>query len=241
MRAQVSFTYPGVDRRALSDVTCHVRLDSRVAVLGRNGAGKTTLVKLLTAELKPQVHAHACPQTLTCTQALPTHASPAPAREPGAPDQARKTVRGACSRVRMQEGIVTRHPNLRVAYVAQHAFHHVNEVGHCLLLPAPLARWPATPTPALAPRVPARRCGCDGRGSKCVCWRRAHAEPGHLARALHLQVRTRPTAARPRRMRAWRVTERRPPVSVSDAVLAMRRWRESAGVGVRLAAALGAA
>ena len=76
---QVSFQYPGRDRKALVDVTCHVRLDSRVAVLGRNGAGKSTLIKILTSELKPN------------------------------------------------EGVVQRHPNLRVAYVAQHAFHHLEE------------------------------------------------------------------------------------------------------------------
>mmetsp|Transcript_21751 Transcript_21751/g.37084 ORF Transcript_21751/g.37084 Transcript_21751/m.37084 type:complete len:1030 (-) Transcript_21751:648-3737(-) len=76
---KMNFTYPGAPRKALNDVTCHVRLDSRVAVLGRNGAGKSTLIKLLTSELKPQ------------------------------------------------EGQVMRHPNLRVAYVAQHAFHHIEE------------------------------------------------------------------------------------------------------------------
>jgi len=76
---KVAFTYPGAPKKALSDIGCHVRLDSRVAVLGRNGAGKSTLIKILTSELKPQ------------------------------------------------EGTVTRHPNLRVAYVAQHAFHHLEE------------------------------------------------------------------------------------------------------------------
>ncbi|KAL6762833.1 elongation factor EF-3 [Haematococcus lacustris] len=76
---KVAFTYPGAQRQALSDITCHVRLDSRVAVLGRNGAGKSTLIKILTAELKPQ------------------------------------------------DGVVTRHPNMRLAYVAQHAFHHLEE------------------------------------------------------------------------------------------------------------------
>ena len=27
-----------------------------------------------------------------------------------------------------QEGVVWKHPNLRVAYVAQHAFHHIEQV-----------------------------------------------------------------------------------------------------------------
>ena len=30
------------------------------------------------------------------------------------------------------EGIVWKHPNTRVAYVAQHAFHHVEQVGYVL-------------------------------------------------------------------------------------------------------------
>jgi ATPase subunit of ABC transporter with duplicated ATPase domains len=57
----------------------HVRLSSRVAVVGANGAGKSTLIKLLTAEMKPN------------------------------------------------DGKVDRHPNLRLAYVAQHAFHHIED------------------------------------------------------------------------------------------------------------------
>ncbi|KAF5838008.1 elongation factor EF-3 [Dunaliella salina] len=76
---KVTFQYPNANKKALVDVTCHVRLDSRVAVLGRNGAGKSTLIKILTSELKPE------------------------------------------------NGGVTRHPNLRVAYVAQHAFHHLEQ------------------------------------------------------------------------------------------------------------------
>lgn len=76
---KASFTYPGAPRKALTDITLHCRLSSRVAVVGANGAGKSTLIKILTAELKPQ------------------------------------------------EGKVDRHPNMRLAYVAQHAFHHLEE------------------------------------------------------------------------------------------------------------------
>ena len=43
---KVGFTYPGAPKKALSDVTVHVRLSSRVAVLGANGAGKSTLIKV---------------------------------------------------------------------------------------------------------------------------------------------------------------------------------------------------
>ncbi|GAX78040.1 hypothetical protein CEUSTIGMA_g5482.t1 [Chlamydomonas eustigma] len=76
---KAGFTYPGGAKKALTDISLHVRLSSRVAVVGANGAGKSTLIKLLTAEMKPQ------------------------------------------------DGKVDRHPNLRLAYVAQHAFHHLEE------------------------------------------------------------------------------------------------------------------
>jgi len=51
---KAAFTYPGGTKKALTDITLHVRLSSRVAVIGANGAGKSTLIKLLTAEMKPQ-------------------------------------------------------------------------------------------------------------------------------------------------------------------------------------------
>src|SRR6185369_4594752 len=44
----VSFTYPGRDTPALSDVTLHVPRGGKLALVGENGAGKTTLIKLLT-------------------------------------------------------------------------------------------------------------------------------------------------------------------------------------------------
>ena len=43
----VSFSYPGSDRRALSHVSCEIRRGEIVALVGRNGSGKTTLAKLL--------------------------------------------------------------------------------------------------------------------------------------------------------------------------------------------------
>ena len=43
----VSFTYPGTDRPALSGATLRLPAGSTVAFVGENGAGKTTLVKLL--------------------------------------------------------------------------------------------------------------------------------------------------------------------------------------------------
>lgn len=75
----MSFTYPGVPKPQLENVTVRCTLGSRVAVLGRNGAGKSTLIKLITGETLPTT------------------------------------------------GKVWRHPNLRIAYVAQHAFHHIED------------------------------------------------------------------------------------------------------------------
>ena len=43
----VSFGYPGSDRKALEDVSFRLCAGERIALIGENGAGKTTLVKLL--------------------------------------------------------------------------------------------------------------------------------------------------------------------------------------------------
>jgi ATPase subunit of ABC transporter with duplicated ATPase domains len=76
----LSCSYPGTERKIISDVSIACSLLSRVAVIGPNGAGKSTMIKILTGELEPQ------------------------------------------------DGMVWKHPNLRVAYVAQHAFHHIEQV-----------------------------------------------------------------------------------------------------------------
>jgi ATP-binding cassette, subfamily B, bacterial len=44
----LSFTYPGADQPALSDVSLHLKPGSSLALVGANGSGKTTLIKLLT-------------------------------------------------------------------------------------------------------------------------------------------------------------------------------------------------
>jgi ATP-binding cassette, subfamily B, bacterial len=49
----VSFTYPGTDRRVLDDVNLELKAGAVVAVVGENGAGKTTLVKLICRLYQP--------------------------------------------------------------------------------------------------------------------------------------------------------------------------------------------
>jgi ATP-binding cassette subfamily B protein len=50
---QVSFTYPGSDQPALSDIDLQLRPGERSALVGENGAGKSTLVKLLLGLYQP--------------------------------------------------------------------------------------------------------------------------------------------------------------------------------------------
>lgn len=49
----VSFTYPGAERPALSDLNLSLQPGERIALVGENGAGKTTLVKLLMGLYSP--------------------------------------------------------------------------------------------------------------------------------------------------------------------------------------------
>ena len=49
----VSFTYPGADRPALSNIELSLQPGERVALVGENGAGKTTLVRLLLGLYRP--------------------------------------------------------------------------------------------------------------------------------------------------------------------------------------------
>ena len=49
----VSYTYPSALKPALVNISCHLTLSSRVAIVGPNGAGKSTLIKLMTGELVP--------------------------------------------------------------------------------------------------------------------------------------------------------------------------------------------
>jgi ATP-binding cassette subfamily B protein len=49
----VSFSYPGADSPALSDINLTIRPGEKLAVVGENGSGKTTLIKLLTRLYTP--------------------------------------------------------------------------------------------------------------------------------------------------------------------------------------------
>ncbi|MEO1095488.1 MAG: ABC transporter ATP-binding protein [Cyanobacteria bacterium J06638_28] len=50
---QVSFSYPGSQRPALSAISFHLQPGRKLAIVGENGSGKTTLIKLLTRLYKP--------------------------------------------------------------------------------------------------------------------------------------------------------------------------------------------
>ncbi|MDI5933689.1 ABC transporter ATP-binding protein [Halomonas kalidii] len=49
----VSFTYPGAEKPALSGISLHLRPGGSLALVGANGSGKTTLIKLLTRLYAP--------------------------------------------------------------------------------------------------------------------------------------------------------------------------------------------
>ena len=49
----VSFTYPGGDEPALSQVSFHLKPGRKLALVGENGSGKTTIVKLLSRLYSP--------------------------------------------------------------------------------------------------------------------------------------------------------------------------------------------
>ena len=49
----VSFNYPGSDKKVLSDVSFRFEAGEKIALVGENGAGKTTLVKLLARLYEP--------------------------------------------------------------------------------------------------------------------------------------------------------------------------------------------
>ncbi len=50
---QVSFCYPGSSQPVLKNISLHLPLGSKLAIVGENGSGKTTLIKLLTRLYTP--------------------------------------------------------------------------------------------------------------------------------------------------------------------------------------------
>jgi ATP-binding cassette, subfamily B, multidrug efflux pump len=51
---RVTFTYPGSEEPALSDISMHIRKGDRIGIVGRTGAGKTSLVQLIPRIYDPQ-------------------------------------------------------------------------------------------------------------------------------------------------------------------------------------------
>lgn len=49
----VSFTYPGNSKPALTNISLHLKPREKLAIVGENGSGKTTLIKLLTRLYTP--------------------------------------------------------------------------------------------------------------------------------------------------------------------------------------------
>ena len=50
----LSFAYPGSERKIFNNLTLTINGGERIAVIGENGVGKTTFLKLLMGELQPQ-------------------------------------------------------------------------------------------------------------------------------------------------------------------------------------------
>jgi elongation factor 3 len=110
----IYFQYPTAPYPQLIDVSIQCSLASRVAVVGVNGAGKSTLVKLMVGELEPdQVCNFHVLSNLLLNYTCKLHWNP--------------------------QGLVERHPNLRVAYVAQHAFTHIES--HLDMTPCEYVMW----------------------------------------------------------------------------------------------------
>lgn len=50
---RVSFSYPGSEKKVISDLSFHIKCGEHIALVGLNGAGKTTLLKLMMGMYEP--------------------------------------------------------------------------------------------------------------------------------------------------------------------------------------------
>lgn len=97
-----TFSYPGAKKPQLKNVSCAVSLSSRVGI-------GTSPLDSHAGRAFANVHA--------------------PSRSPVGPNGAGKStlIKLLTGETLPDSGKVEKHPNLRVAYVAQHAFHHIEE------------------------------------------------------------------------------------------------------------------
>ncbi len=49
----ISFSYPGINRKVLDNITLTIPKNKKISVVGENGSGKTTLIKIILGLLKP--------------------------------------------------------------------------------------------------------------------------------------------------------------------------------------------
>ena len=114
------FGYNGAAAPAvLRDLTLSVDTSSRIGIVGGNGAGKSTLVRLLVGDLEPQSQPQPQPQS----QSQPRGAN----------------AKGAARSGQQQQPLLcTRHPGMRIAYIAQH---HIEALaGHLARTPVEYIR-----------------------------------------------------------------------------------------------------
>ena len=121
----VSFKYPRNDKVTIEKATVQVSLSSRVACIGPNGAGKSTLIKCDRGV--PRRCGAFTPSKLFVSRndgsewflfRFRVHLDCFDGNAP------RRCLTGE---VQPTTGTVWQHPNARIGYIAQHAFHHIEQ------------------------------------------------------------------------------------------------------------------